>query len=333
MKRICLIYILLMSAALSLTAQTESATFVRRAVVEEYTGTWCGNCPRGIVGLQRLTEDFGDRVIPIAVHSGDVMEIAAYPALQPGDGIPACNLDRKGKLDPYNGGGTRGFFHYGIDVEVASELEQPVEAGITLTAQWNDAQLWDVRFTATTIFNINSPEAPYRLAFILLEDGLTGEGKQWEQVNYFSYEEGTSNFADDDMKEWRDAPYNVGNMVYNHVPVNTLGIKDGIAGSIQAPIVSGTPQTYSNIVTTLNVRVIQDKSHLSAVVLLLNTETGEIVNAAKADILPYGTDAVQTVAIPNRPNGQSLNDLQGRRVSPSSQAKGVYIRNHRKFIK
>lgn len=324
--------IALLAASQTLCAQT----FERRSVVEEYTGTWCGNCPRGIVGLERLEQDFGDRVICIAVHTGDhePMVIATYPELVPeSGGIPACTIDRTGKLDPYSGQGSRGVFHYGIDAEMAYQLAQPVEAGVELTAQWNDAQQWDVRFTVTTTFNIDSDTAPYRLALVLLEDGLKGEGKEWEQVNYFSAASGFSdseNYTDDDMSFWRNAPYSVSGMEYNHVAVNTLGIRDGIPASIQAPIVSGQPQVYSNLVTTLNVRFIQDKSRLSAVAMLLNTVTGQVVNAAKSTILPYGVGAVDNLSVDGSQPSAIFN-LRGQRVS--SPQRGFYIKNNTKFIK
>ena len=58
----------------------EQEPFIRHSVVEEFTGTWCGNCPRGIVGMQRLEEDFGDRFIGIAIHTGtgEPMVIPSY---------------------------------------------------------------------------------------------------------------------------------------------------------------------------------------------------------------------------------------------------------------
>ncbi len=308
---------------------TPAEAQTRRVVVEEYTGTWCIHCPRGMVGLQRLNEDYGDRVITIAVHTGDnePMTIPTYPDLQPDGGVPSCTVDRMGKLDPYSGSGRRGAFHYGIDLDVDYELQRPTEAGLELKAQWNDALQWDVSFIATTTFNISSSDAPYRLAFILLEDGLQGQGKAWQQANAFS---GSTTYLDDDMAFWRQAPEVVEPMTYNHVAVNTLGIRSGISGSIQAPIVAGQPQTYTNLVTTLNVKVIQDKSRLSAVALLLNTETGEIVNAAQADILPFGTDAVSTVTAGPQP-AAVLHDLQGRRLH-SRPAKGLYLQNKRKYI-
>lgn len=320
--------------------------FTRRAVVEEFTGTWCGNCPRGIVALQRLAQDFGDRVICIAVHQGseEPMQIATYPELVPGTGgVPACMVNRGPKLDPYSGSGTNGYYHYGIDADVEAALNEPAEAGIELTAQWNDANLWDVRFTTTTTFGIDSNDAPYRLAFVLLEDGLKGEGKNWVQKNYFSTASGfddSKNYSDDDMKFWRDAAYEVKDMEYNHVAVQTLGIKNGINGSISSPIVKDKPQTFSQLVTTLNVKVIQDKSRLSAVALLINTSTGSIVNAAKTAILPYGTDGIKAIDGEKRMTDNSvMYDLQGRMIQSSKLnahssklPKGIYIRDGRKFV-
>ena len=335
----------LLSPLLPVMAQQDAtptaSPFVRRAVVEEYTGTWCGNCPRGIVGLQRLAEEFGDRCIPIAVHtstgSGEPMQISAYPDLQPGSGIPACTIDRGPKLDPYRGSSEE--FHCNIIDDFARRLTEPTEAALELTAAWDDDSQWDVRFHAATTFNISSADAPYRLAFILTEDGLKGTGKAWAQVNYYSAAAGYSDsgtFLDDDMKWWRDAPYYVTDMEYDHVPVNTLGIKSGIQGSIRSPIVSGEQQDYSNTVTTINKDVIQDKSRLSAVAILLNTQTGRIVNAAKADIQPYGAAAIPSVDDGRHAMPHAASDLQGRRLltHPSSLRKGIYILNGKKiFIK
>ena len=308
-------------------------TFLRRSVIEEYTGTWCGNCPRGIVGLQRLSEEFGDRCIAIAVHSGagEPMQILSYPDLQPGTGIPACNIDRGPKLDPYRGSHTA--YHYNINADFAARLAEPSEAGLELSAQWADANQWDVRFTATTTFGFSGDAANYRLAFILLEDGMKGTGKDWVQVNYFSTSstfDDSKTYLDDDMAWWRNAPLNVTDIEYNHVPVNTLGIKTGIQGSIQSPAVKGEAQTYAADVTTLGVKIIQDKARLSAVALLLNTETGRVVNAARADIRPFGTAAVQSVAAPQQ-SAAPVYDLQGRRIA--TPQKGLYIQNGKKYVK
>ncbi len=283
------------------------AQFLRRSVVEEFTGTWCGNCPRGIVGMERLEADFGDRFIGIAVHIGssEPMLIPTYLEVQtdriPGSGAPSCIIDRiKFRLDPYSGSGRNGTFHYGIGADFAAELDVPTEAKVELSAKWADEFQWDIRYTVTTTFNIDSKTAPYRLALVLTEDGMTGTTDSWRQTNYFSSEYSASagvDYKDDDLSYWREAPYYVSGVVYNHVAVNTMGIRNGIEGSIKAPITAYEPQTFTYDLTTLashTQRIIQDKSRLNAIAILLNTETGEVVNAAKAAVRPYGaTDIIR----------------------------------------
>ena len=329
-------FLTLAALSLGVTAQTAQEPFVRRSVVEEFTGTWCGHCPRGIVGMERLSEDFGDRFIGIAIHtgSGEPMVIPAYPDLQsdllPGSGAPSCVIDRvRFKFDPYSGSGRRGALHYGIDLDFADALAMPTEAKVELEAEWADEYQWDVRFTATTTFNIDSQTAPYRLIFVLVEDSLCGTTDAWRQTNYFSlaYDSNVGiNFQDDDMRPWRDAPYHVEGVVYNHVPVNTLGVRSGIQGSIQAPIVAWQPQTYSNTITTLAShasKLIQDKSRLRAVCMLINTSTGEVVNAAKCPVLAYGASGITHVPA-SSPAAASYYDLQGRRLT-SATARGLYV--------
>ena len=339
----------LITILLCITAGAQEQ-FVRRSVVEEFTGTWCGNCPRGIVGMHRLAEDFGDRFIGIAIHTGsdEPMVIPAYPDVKddriPGSGVPCCIIDRsRFKFDPYSGSGEKGVFHYGIDADFAAALAMPTEAKVDLVAEWNDAYDWDVRFTVTTTFNIDRPTAPYRLILVLTEDGLTGTADNWRQVNYFSSDydgtRDTENYSDDDMAFWRNTPYLVPGIVYDHVAVNTNGIRHGIENSIAAPVVAWQPQTYTGTVSILSShaqRIIQDKSRLHAVAMLIATETGNVVNAAKADILPFGSSGIsetrrQTVA------AQTAYDLQGRPLtsylSPlTSHKKGIYIVNGKKYI-
>ena len=51
----------------------------RNIVVEEYTGTGCGWCPRGLVGMDKMRQAFGDRFVGIGIHqynSSDAMYIS-----------------------------------------------------------------------------------------------------------------------------------------------------------------------------------------------------------------------------------------------------------------
>ena len=69
-------------------------------VVEEFTGTWCGWCPIGFDGMEKAHETFGDDVVLIAVHSGDVMQISDYnPVSNSVGSFPSSHIDRS--IDAY----------------------------------------------------------------------------------------------------------------------------------------------------------------------------------------------------------------------------------------
>ena len=80
-----------------------------KPLMEEYTGTWCGWCPRGMVAMEAMTEIYGDDFVGVAWHNSDPMQITnSYP--NEVNGFPHFFLDRVIEGDPYggSGGGTLG---------------------------------------------------------------------------------------------------------------------------------------------------------------------------------------------------------------------------------
>ncbi|MCK8480587.1 Omp28-related outer membrane protein [Psychroserpens algicola] len=73
------------------------ATFDKRALIEDYTGTWCGWCPRVSYGIE-LVKEASDKVAVVAVHSGDVMQNSYGSTLigtfNPGGSYPTAILNR-----------------------------------------------------------------------------------------------------------------------------------------------------------------------------------------------------------------------------------------------
>lgn len=55
------------------TTDTNGTTIVvRRILMEEFTGHYCSNCPAGAAEMQRLAGVYGEQIIPISLHAGDV---------------------------------------------------------------------------------------------------------------------------------------------------------------------------------------------------------------------------------------------------------------------
>lgn len=295
----------------------------RRSVVEEYTGTWCVNCPRGIVGMSNLQQQFPDDFIGIAVHTNDPMALSAYEPLQP-SGVPRCQIDRALWCDPYKG--LQADNHYHLDDAFRLMLSRPSEADLQLEAAWTDEAQTQLQLTARPTFHFDSTVADdYALSFIITADGLTGNTKEWWQANA---ESGSNTFPDSDMDRFRNAPDPVRDIAYNHVPVAVQGLASGLSGSIGQPIVSGVPQAFTTTFDISRNGLIQDKSQLTAVVLLLDTATGQVVNAAKAHV---GTGAgIRSVG-----TGALQSDWwftpDGRRVD-SPQRPGIYIKGNKKLL-
>lgn len=47
-----------------------SGQFTKRVLVEDYTGTWCGNCTRVAYGIEQLEEQT-DKAVVVAIHNGN----------------------------------------------------------------------------------------------------------------------------------------------------------------------------------------------------------------------------------------------------------------------
>lgn len=299
---------------------------LRRTVMEELTGTWCPNCPRGMVGLRLLDELFGDRFIGIAEHGGDASEPMRLPEYDTSSfirgvssrmgGRPSCSVDRTIDCDPY--GGVGNVYQFGADQVVSYQLQQPTMADLNVSATWADDARTTISYDVSTTFRYSADEAPFALMLVLTADSLTGDDSNWLQANTLvgrtEYEDNLDEFVygERHMK-----------LFYNHVPVFVSGVEQGIAGSITAPLVCDEAQHYFSIVDISNNHLIQSKDHLHAIAMLLDTRTGQVVNAAGSNIAPYNAAGVSFVSSPAAATAAWFS-LDGRRLS-SRPLRGVFI--------
>ena len=279
-------------------------------VIEEFTGTWCGWCPRGIVGMDKVHEAYGDQVVQIAAHSGDIMAISEYqPVINTyTEGYPNSITDRRYVADP----------SYSTLVATLNKAFARVAQGsIDLQAEWSSNFKTKVVFNTTTRFSYNDDDGQYGIAYLLVEDGLTGTGSNWSQTNYYS-----GQTVGGDMTWWCQAASTVTGITYNHVVVAGWEALNGVNGSVNPTIVADEEQEYSYSASISGKSLIQDKTKLKAVVLLIDRATGMIVNAAQSAIADFGT-AVSTVQGAEKSAQRDVYDLSGRKLSISQ--KGINI--------
>ena len=244
-------------------------------VMEEYTGTWCAWCTRGFAGLQLVNETYGDRVQTIAVHYGDPMENSAYYSLIPGS-FPSATVNRGEQVDPYEG-----IIDYIEDV-----LKGSFPGEISATACWADEAKTSIRIDTRTKLGFSSPNSPFAIGYVLVEDGMKGSGSAWAQVNAYAYDLSYAN-NDPRLLEWSAKPTTITNMIYDHVAVDGWGVNYGINGSISGEVVSGKEIESSYRADISANKLIQDKSKLYVVTLLIEKKTGKAYAAGKALIGDY----------------------------------------------
>lgn len=279
-------------------------------VIEEFTGTWCGWCPRGTVGMEKVHETYGDQVVQIAVHSGDPMEISAYSAVLNAfcDGYPGSVTDRIYLADPS---------FSSLKSVLTTAFKRVSPASIALSAEWDSEAQKKVIFKTTTRFSYSDDNGQYGIAYVLVEDGLKGTGSNWAQSNYYSGQTSTG-----DMAWWGKQGSSVSGVEYNHVAVAGWSVQRGVNNSINSTITAGEDQEYSYTATLPTSSPIQDKTKLKAVVLLIDRTNGTIVNAAKSAIADFAT-SIQSVTIDNNLSSDEWFDLSGRKLSTSQ--KGINI--------
>lgn len=289
---------------------------IQRIIVEEGTGTWCPNCPRGIVAVHKASEAFPDRFIGIAVHRQDAMETNSYAELQ-FDGYPSSYINRnlKSSIDP-------SFDAFKTAVNNVSE-RVPV-MGVEANAEYTDATKSKISVEALTTFVSEHKGIDYRLSFVLLEDGVKG----YTQAN--NYAGGSV-----EMGGFEKLP-NPATIDMDHVARMNYSY-NGIEGSIPADVEADQTTTYK---TTLDVpSTIQNPDNCDLVVLVLDANTGKIENGVKVALGKHTTaiyDAEQLLIPDFSFQGDRLNvdgfsgsvrifTTGGVEVANSNLAPGMYI--------
>ena len=353
------------SAEYSIIALEKSAD--RVSVVEEQTGTWCGWCPRGHVALDLLNKQLGDKVVTLAGHFAngesqvDPMNIYqldenstqaealadyGFVAMQlssmlGGGGFPGAMFDRMVAADPYVGANTtkgkNGTYEYGA-TDLVNLLKEgnPSEADFSMTASWADDKNTDIKVDLTTTFNYNRFDSfPYGVAFVLSENGMTGKGATWKQLNYYSKlagVNGASDFNNPDMAAWFKAGSYV-STTYNNVVVqawNPLG-NAAIVDKSVTDIVKGEAIPFS---TTLKVNsdLIQNYNNLTLSALLVNLKSLAVVNAAKV-VLGNCAAGIEDVNSEVNNNVVSRYNVNGMRINGAQKGLNIVKLANGKVVK
>ena len=248
----------------------------RAVLVEENTGTGCGWCPRGMVGMAKLQKAFGDKFAGVAIHGyndTDPMYNRSYDKNLNLSGAPSCRVNRGKTIDPYYGTGED------IVEDVRKEFDELPYVGITLTGVYDKET--DKVTAEATLEPLMSGN--YKLAYVLVADGLTGSENAWMQSNF--YIQFDQSRLPEDLK-----PYGKGGQYGQKFKATFDDV--AIASSFSGAAVDLPALTENNIVKNSYTLALPTKQPLRKainvekmhVIAFLLDAQGKVVNAAKASV-------------------------------------------------
>ena len=155
----------LVSNKIDITA-TLPSSFSKKAVVEDFTGTWCGYCPR-LSYAASLVEEQTDKVFVVGVHNRDQMANSFGSALEGKfsiSGFPTAYIDRANRWQ-------------GNIEQALNTAEGTVNVGLAIESSLTGSVL-DFKVYQGFLENMTD----VKLVVYVLEDGILAN-----QINYTSY--------------------------------------------------------------------------------------------------------------------------------------------------
>ena len=316
----------------------KTSAYPLKLVSEEVTGTWCGYCVRGIVGMKNMREKYPDTFIGIAIHNDSNPK---WP-----DAMAAGVEDYHDYV--YSSCGITGYPHcvfsrnpnYSID---PGDMEKYYKAimdatenntGIELKAAYN-SMTGKIDATADVYFAQKQTGTDYRLAYVIIENSVhrthadlglePNEPSGYDQNNYYA------DNAQGAMGGFESLPstVNAEQMWYNDVARSIYPEPRGEEGIIPSDIAEG--DHFSHSVSLDIPSNVLNRENTEIIALLLD-KNGIIVNADKV-VADGITTGIRTIS--GNTTDSSLTtcgaryNLQGMRVG--SGAKGIVISNGRKY--
>ena len=141
-------------------------------LVEDYTGTWCGYCPRVSYAIEQVKKQTDDAVI-IAIHQGDPMAFGQVSTLMSSFGVtgfPTAFIDRKTRWTPPEPNNIS---------QVTGKLTGKSYAALAMESSV-DGDMLTVKVKLKMGYNYKA----LKLGLYILEDGIKYDQRNW--TSYYS---------------------------------------------------------------------------------------------------------------------------------------------------
>lgn len=256
---------------------TQSTTFIssdnvfpRIVVVEEGTGNTCGYCPRGIVAMREMAENYPETFIGIAMHTystGDPMYCSAYVPFVNAhfSTYPNAVIDRTYVFDPSPG----------VIENYYQREAGMVPYAVEISAEYTDDTKTRIKAKTNTRFGQDFPGSDFALTFVQTEDNV---GPYTQTNNY-------ANGGMGQMGGFESEGSRVV-MLFDDVARNIFEWR-GISGSVPANVTRGSYEyDYEMPIVAPGEN---GHTYYNIIAMLLDRSTGRIMTAGKCKITNAAT--------------------------------------------
>ncbi|RLJ67344.1 outer membrane protein Omp28 [Lacinutrix venerupis] len=236
----------------SVTITAAESTHTTKVMIEDYTGAWCGYCPRLATALEdAITENAN--VIPVAIHNGDPMAFTYDAQLRSSFGVtgwPSARINR------VNNWASESFIQVDPYLNVRQNMGLAINSSIA--ANVINAQVkvhYDLKIGYAN-----------RIVVYLLENGLV-----YNQVNYYN---------GDASSPW----YQAGNPIVGFVHDHTArAVLTDVMGDAIPAAETETGNTYVVNYTTTVPSNVQNTNNLELVAFVVGPDN-KVLNVQKAQL-------------------------------------------------
>ena len=213
-------------------------TYTKKAIIEDYTGTWCGWCPRVSYAIS-LVEAETDKVFAVGAHIGDAMQNAYSSALDTAfdiPGYPSAFVNRAAEWDypePSN------------VAQAVNAAQGNTNVGLAVGAVL-DGSTMNILVSTGFAESVSGT----KIVVFVLEDGILAN-----QANYTSYYGGGSNLS---------------NFEHNHV------LRYSATAVLGDDTESGSGLTHKPYSVNLSSYAVSNVAN-TAVLVFLTDATGKVV--------------------------------------------------------
>lgn len=242
---------------------------VKRPMVEEFTGLWCGACPSGYVAIEQGRDEIGSDFVAVAYHLNDLIETDISYPFRPAS-LPDARIDRKFTISPGN-----------IVHEWKNRSLKDTDAAITVDAYWRSASKMELYADVEAVFMTEHTNSNYALCYVVVADGLSSD--YWVQTNYFSGAVQRGKYWDLFTK---GGAY-VYDLEFNNIPVaaeTAFGIDGSLPQNIEQYRKYGKQFKIdiSAARTIIGEGIVQNPDKLRVIAYILDTDAGEILNSVSS---------------------------------------------------